>query len=164
MASLANSDDEENFSLALRLSQLSSDDLDPQTAQLPPEGLASANRTSRPRTPTNGEKDDLALALRLSRLSSDDFDEQLARLHHTGSASANEEAHSPIPPNESDKDDVELTLILSQPPADIFDEQVRGPNQRRESRTAIENSLASLPVATSLVQVRTIPSLCLGNH
>jgi hypothetical protein len=98
MASGANSDDEE-LALALRLSQLSSDDFD---EQLPTERLASANHTSCPCTPTSDEKDDLALALRLSRLSSNDFDEQVARLHRTGSASTSKEA-----PNESDEDDLE---------------------------------------------------------
>jgi hypothetical protein len=152
MASLANSDDEEHLALALRLSQLSSDDFDSQIAPLPHEGSALASYTSPPRTPTNNEEDDLALALRLSQLPPD---EQVAPLHHTGSTSASEEAHSPILPNESDEDDVELALILSQLPTDVFDEQVRGLNQRRESR-------AATPI--SPVQVRTTPSLCLGDH
>jgi hypothetical protein len=162
MASLANSDDEENLALALRLSRLSSDDFDLQIAQLP-GGSASANNTSRPRTPTNDEADDLALALRILQLPSDDFDAQIARLHHMGSASTSEEAHSPIPPNQSDKDDVGLALILSQLPADIV-EQVRGLNQRREFRTAIDDGLASLLTPISLVQVRMTPPLCLANH
>jgi hypothetical protein len=165
MASLAKLDDEEILALTLGSPQLSSDDyFDEQIAQLPPEGSASANYISRPHTPTSDENDDLALVLRLSLLPSEDFDEQVARLHRTGSASASEEARSSTPPNESDEGNVDLALILSQPPAEIFDEQARGLNQRRESRTAIEDSLASLRTAMSLVQVRTTPSLCPGNH
>jgi hypothetical protein len=161
MAGLADSDDEETLALALRLSQLSSlssDDSDEQIPRNPPEGSASANQ-SRPRTPTSDEKDDLALALRLSLAPYDDFDEQLARFHRTGFASTSKEACPSTPPNESEEDDVGRALILSQLPADIFDEQVRGLNQRREARTAIEGSLASLPIAISLAQVRATHSL-----
>jgi hypothetical protein len=60
MASLANLDDEEILALALGSLHLSSDDSDEQIAQLPPEGSASANHISRPRTPTSNGKDDLA--------------------------------------------------------------------------------------------------------
>jgi hypothetical protein len=147
MAGLANSD-EEHLALALSLSLLSSDDFDEQIAEPPPQGSGSANHPSRPRTPTSDEKDDLAL--RLSLLPPDDFDEQVARLHHKASAS---ETRSPAPPNESDEDDLELALFLSQLPVDIFEEQVRALNQRRESRTAIGDSLASFLTVMSLVQV-----------
>lgn len=149
MASLANSDDEENLALALSLSQLSSDDLNEQIARPSPEGLAPANRM---RTPISDEKDDLALALRLSLLSPVDYEEQIAQLHHTGSASAGEGARSSTPSNESDEDDFELALNMSQP-ADIFDEQSSEFNRQREPH------LASLPMTMPLEDVRMPPPL-----
>ena len=160
MASLANSDDED-LVLALRLSQLpsNSNDFDEQIAQLPLEGPASAEHISRLRAPTSDEKDDLGLALRLSLLSSDEFDEHVARLHHMGSASASafEDTHPLIPPSERDEDDLELAPNLSELPADTFDEQVRELPQRRQSATAVGDSLAALLTAISLVQVRAAP-------
>jgi hypothetical protein len=163
MASLTDSGDEDTLALALSLSQLSPDDFEEQFAQLPSEGSASANHIPRPRPPTSDEKDELALALRLSQLPSDDL-EQVARLHRTRSASASEEAHSFTTPNASDGDGVKLALILSQLPADVIDELMRELNQRKESRTAIENDLASLLPAMSVVQVQTIPSIYLTMH
>jgi hypothetical protein len=158
MASLEKSDDEENLALALRLSQLSSDDfVDEQFAHPRPEGSASANHIFRPRTPTN---DDLAPVLRLSLLPSDEFDEQVARLHRTGSAFANEEVRSSTPPEESGEDNHKLALFLSY----IFDEVVTGLNQRRESRIAIEGGLASLPVTMPPTEVRMTHSRYLSNY
>jgi hypothetical protein len=163
MASPANSDDEEDLALALRLSQLSSDDFDEQIAQLPPEGSASANHTSRSRTPTGDgdDKDDLALLLRLSQLSSDDFDEQVPRLYRLESAPVIEKARLSTSRNQRDEDDLELALNLHQLPADVYDEQVNKLSGRGESRTAVEDRLASLLMAMSLVEVWTTPSfLC----
>jgi hypothetical protein len=169
MASPTNSDDDERlalaFALAFRLLQLSSDDFEERIAQLPPEGSAPGNHISHPHTPTTNVTEDLALASRLSLLpSSDDSNEQVARLHRMGPASASEEAQPPTPPHESDEDDVEPVQVLAQLPADVFGAQVRGLNQRRVSRTAIEDGLASLLEAMSLVQVRMTPSLYLGNR
>ena len=155
MASPANSDDED-LALALRLSQLPSNDFDEQIAQLPPEGSASVEHMSRWHTPTSDAKDDLALALRLSLLSSDEFDEHVAQLHHMGSASASasEDTHPLIPPSERDEDDLELAPNLSELPAD---EQARELPQPRQSPMAIGDDLAALLTAMSLVQVRAAP-------
>jgi hypothetical protein len=143
---------------------LSVDDFDKQAAQLPLEESVPENPISRLRTPTSDEEDDLALALRLSLLTSDDFDEQVARLHRMGSVTASEKAYSSTPPNETGENDLGPALNLSQWLADILDEQVSGLDRRRDSRTAIENSLAPPPMATSLVQVWTTPSLCISNY
>jgi hypothetical protein len=153
MTSLTNSNDKENLALALRVSQLSSDEFDEQIAQLPPEGSASASQIYRLRTTASDENGDLAPALGLPLLPSPLLgrDEQVARLHRAGSASASENARSTTPPNESDGDDPKLALILPQPPANIVNDQ--GPNQPRESRTTIEGRPASLPAAMSLVKV-----------
>jgi hypothetical protein len=160
MASLANADDKEELALALRLSQLSSDDFDEQIAQHPSEGSASANQPSCPNTPTSDEKGELAMALRLSELSSDDFDTQVARLHHIESAPANEEPRSCTPRDESEEVDLELALDLSQLLADIFDERASGHNRTGESRAAVDD-LASLLTTLSLLEVRTTTSLYL---
>jgi hypothetical protein len=156
MASHTNPNDED-LSPALRLSQLSSDEVDEQIPQPPTEGSTSANHMYRPHTPTGDEGGGLAPASRLSLLPSDDFDEQVAP---TGSASASEEARSSIPPNKSDQDDLELALILSLLLVAVFHEQVR--NQRRESRT--KGSLGSSPTVVSLVEVRTASSSYINKH
>jgi hypothetical protein len=144
MASLADSDD---------------DAFDKQTAPFPPERSAPAYHASRPRTLTSDKDNELALALRLSLLLSDDFGEQVARLHGTESASASEGARSSTSPDECDEDDLEPAPTSSQLPADIFDEQVRGFNQQRASRTAIEDGLAPLPTAMSFAEVWATPFL-----
>jgi hypothetical protein len=164
MASLVDSDDEEVFALASRLSRLSSDGFDEQIAQLPPKGSASADYTSHLHTPNSDEKDDLALTLRTPQLLSDDSDEQVTRPYRTGSSPTSEQARSSTPPNESDGDDLDLALNLSQLPVDTFDEQRSELNRRRESRTAIGDILTSLLMAMSPVEVRTTSSLSLGDH
>lgn len=153
MTSLADSN-EENLTLALRLSRLSSDAIDEQISQFLPEGSVSTNHISRLRTPTgdmatSDMEDDLALALRLSLLPSDDLNDQVTRLHRTGSAPT-------TPHNESKEDDLDLALDLSQLPADVFDDQVSEFNRPKESRTAVEDSLALLLTTMSVVEVRTI--------
>jgi hypothetical protein len=158
MASLADSNDEESLALALRLSQLSSDE---QIAQSPHGGSVSPNHISRPRTPIS-DKNDLALALGLSLLPSDEFNDQVARLRRTRSAPTSVKARSPTPPKESDENTLELALNLSQLPADIFDEQVSELNRPRESPTAVEDSLGSLLTAMSVVEVRMTPSVQLN--
>lgn len=160
MTTLAGSDEEENLTLALNLSE-PSDDFDQQMAQLSLEGSAPAYHTPHPRTSTSDVDDGLALALRLSLASSDDFDEQVTQLHRTRSAPASEQSRSPTPPNESGEDDI-LALISSHPPADTF-QQVRSFNQR-ESCMPTEYNLASSFTARSLLQVRTTPLLYLCNH
>jgi hypothetical protein len=157
-------DGEEELALALRLSLLSPDDVDEQAVQLPSGESTPANDVSRPTTLPDNEDDDVALALRLSHLSPDDFDEQVARLYRRGPAPTGEDVRSSTPPNESDEKDLELALNLSQLPADLFDEQVSQLDRRGESRTAIEEILASLLMAMSLVEVRTTSTLYLGNH
>jgi len=142
-----NSDDEEKLALALRLSQLSSDDFDGQT----PEESALANHMPRPHTLASDGKDDLPLALRLSQSSFDNFDERVAPLHPTGHTSASEAS---TPPNESEEDDLELALTSPQSSTDIFDEQVRELNRRRQTQTTVEGGL-EIPLG----EVRTSPPL-----
>ena len=150
MPSLTHSDGEEDIALALRLSELSHDEFDEQSAQFRPERSTPG---SHPCTPTNDEKDDLVLALRLSQLSSNDFDEQATRLHCMESGLASEEARSSTPPNESDESDLEPALNLSQLLADIFDEHVNELSRQKGPRAALEGALASLYTATSIVRV-----------
>jgi hypothetical protein len=149
MVSRANSDDE-GLAVAVRLSLLSPDDVNAQAAQPPAGGSAPANDISRRTTLPSDEEDKFEIIAAI-------FDKRVNRLHR--SASTSDEARSSTLPNETDEDDLELA---SQLPDDIYDEQVKELNRRRESRTAIEDSPASLLMAMSPVEVRVTLSIYLG--
>jgi hypothetical protein len=153
MVSFAGSNEEEDdLALALRLSQLSSDAFDKKVVQLHREGLASAERTSRPATDREG---DLTLDLDAPRQYHGTAEEQRTPLHSIRSAGG--EASQITPGN----DDLELALRLSQLPVDLFDEQVEVLNQQTQSQTVDQDSLPSLLTEMSLSEVQVSLSLCL---
>lgn len=158
MSGLTNSCDGEGLVLPLGLLQLSPDDFDEQIVHLPPKEPASANHTSRPHTPPDNEAGDLILALISPPV---DSDELATRSHRTGSTPTGKEARPSAPHNESDE---KLALAISQPLADNFIEQAGGLNQWKESRPAIEDSLASLLAAKPSVKVQAMPSSYLRDY
>ena len=83
MTSHIYSNDGEDLALALRFSQVSSDDPDEQleAARLPSPGSALANFTPSPRS---NEQDDLALSLDALSRPSDALDEQITKFHSEG--------------------------------------------------------------------------------
>lgn len=141
--------EEEDLALALRLSQLSLDTFDEQVTQ-----LRSASHLPCPTTPRGDGKDNLALASDMSQRSPNASEEQVTQPCPSGSAPTGNEASQTTPPIEYDEDNVELLLMLSQLPADIFDDRVGELNQRKESRAAVEDSLAPLLTAMSPVEYR----------
>lgn len=156
MVSFAGSNEEEDdLALALRLSQLSSDAFDKKVVQLHREGLASAERTSRPATPRRDREGDLTLDLDAPRQYHGTAEEQRTPLHSIRSAGG--EASQTTPGN----DDLELALRLSQLPVDLFDEQVEVLNQQTQSQTVDQDSLPSLLTEMSLSEVQVSLSLCL---
>jgi len=156
-------DDEEELSLALRLSQLSSDAFDEQAAQLHPGdsepawadhtlGAASALR--------DDGKDDLAPAPDLPPRSPHEQDTQP---QSSESSPASDEGRQASSSNDDSEPGLEFLLTLSQMPADIFDEQLGELDRRRESQTATEDRVASLRTAMSLLEVQ-MPLSLLANR
>lgn len=79
-------DEQDDLALAMRLSQLSSDDFDEQVARLHRIGPAPASKKACSSTsPNEGDEDDLELALNLSQLPADDvFDGHASELGRGG--------------------------------------------------------------------------------
>ena len=150
--------DDEELTVALRLSQLSSDAFDEQVAQLHPEDPESAwaDHTLGATTLRGDEKIDVA-PVPDSPLRSPH--EQDTQPQSSEPAPASDEGRQATSSNDNSEPDLEFLLTSSQLPADIFDEQVGELDRRRESRTA---TVASLRTAMSLPEVQTSSFLFLN--
>lgn len=143
--------DQDDLTLALKLSLLSSDAFDEQVAQLNPGGPSSAKPAHPPAITCSNDVDKCAPASNLSQPPSDTPD--------VPEGQGIEPHFIPVdnqvaPVNEHSENDLDLALMLSQLPADIFDEQVGELNQ---PRTAAEGDVASLRMAISVLEVRMLP-------
>ena len=156
------SHDDEELAPALRLSQLSSEAFDEQTAQLHPGDSepAGADHTLGTATALHDDgKDDVAPAPDLPLQSPHEQDTQP---QSSESSPASDEGRQASSSNDDSEPDLEFLLTLSQLPADIFDQRVGELDQRRETPTATEDGVASLHTAMSLLEVQTSLSLLLN--
>lgn len=143
------SDDDEDLAPTLRLSQsqLSSAAFDEEVAHSHSESECAD--VPRPTTPHSDGKDDVASALSVPQRPPNTFNTSVEQGTEPQSAPAGGEPGQTTPANE---DDLHLQL-----PAEIFHKQVGKLNQRRETRTAEEDSFASPLMVMSLLEVRTLP-------
>lgn len=139
---VSSSAEEEDLSLALRSSQLSSDAVDEQVAQARPEGSASVEHSPCPTTPPP--------ALDVSQPTLDTPDMQANLLESEGPTPAGNDARQCTPLDPCNDGDRDQTLGLPQLTAGNVGEQADEVNQRRRLHTVVGGTV----ITPSEAQVR----------
>jgi hypothetical protein len=152
MASHTNSDDVEDLSLPLSLSQVSSRDFDEGTAPIPQGSALVSRATALP----GGGKDDLALASDQLPRPSGAVEEQAINFHSKGPITV-DEACLPTPLNGSDDDEGQGPALNLCKLADIVDKSGREPDQWAGSPMAVEDSPALRTPSPGEVRTRHHP-------